>query len=124
VRFVPLICLAAASVLGVVAAGGARATTQPGTLYVVKLVITDDTVVFGGDKFLTRSSIPHYPRGADVRYDVRNRGTHSFSLNILGSTTGVVRPGGQRSILVYWGRRGRFVFRPRPDGPRIRVWVD
>jgi hypothetical protein len=124
VRSVLLICLAVAAVVGVVAAGGAQATTQPGMLYVVRLVITDDTVAFRGDKFMTKSSIPHYPRGADVRYDVRNRGTHPFSLNILGSTTGIVRPGRERSILVYWSTRGRFVFRPQPSGPKIRVWVD
>jgi hypothetical protein len=124
VRPVRLICLAAATVLGVVAAGGARATTQPGTLYVVRLVIKDDSVAFRGDKFMTRSSIPHYPRGTDVRYEVRNRGTHPFSLNILGSTTGLVRPGKERSILVYWSTRGKFVFHPQPNGPRIRIWVD
>ena len=123
-RFVPPICLAAAAVIGVVAAGGASATTQPGNLYVVKLVITDNTVEFRGDKFLTKALTPHYPRGADVRYEVRNRGTRAFSLNILGSVTGLVRPGRERSILVYWSHRGRFVFRPRPTGPRIRVWVD
>ena len=119
-----LICLAAAAaIVGGVASGGARATTQPGTLYVVRLVITDHAVAFRGDKFMTRSSIPHYPRGADVRYDVRNRGTRPFSLNILGSTTGIVRPGKERSILVYWSTRGKFVFRPRPNGPAIRIWV-
>ena len=122
-RSVLLICVAVAAVAGVVASSGARATTQPGTLYVVRLVITDDTVTFRGDKFLTKSSIPHYPRGADVRYDVRNRGTHAFSLNILGSTTGIVRPGRERSILVYWSTRGKFVFRPQPKGPKVRVWV-
>jgi hypothetical protein len=120
VRFAPLVAVAAVAFL----AAGAKATTQPGTLYVVRLEITDDSVLFRGDKFLTRKLYPHYPRGADVRYDVVNRGTRAFSLNILGSTTGVVRPGKQRSILVYWGRRGRFVFRPRPAGPTIRVWVD
>jgi hypothetical protein len=123
VRFIPLIAVAAAAILGVVATGAARATTQPGTLYVVRLVITDDTVTFRGDKFMTKSSIPHYPRGSDVRYDVRNRGTHPFSLNILGSVTGRIPTGGQRSILVYWSQRGKFVFRMRPNGPRIRIWV-
>jgi hypothetical protein len=118
VRFV--VCVAAA----LLAAAAARATTQPGTLYVTRLVITDRSVTFAGDKFLTKYAYPRYPRGADVRYEVRNRGTRAFSLNILGSTTGVVRPGQTRSILVYWGRRGRFVFQPRPAGPRIRVWVD
>jgi len=121
---VKLLLLVAATVLCVAAAGAARATTQPGTLYVVRLVIGDRSVTFRGDKFLTRGAFPHYPRGADVRYDVRNRGTRAFSLNILGSRTGLVRPGATRSILVYWGRRGRFVFRPRPTGPKIRIWVD
>ena len=122
-RPVALICFAVAAVLGAVASGGARATTQPGTIYVVKLVVTDDTVAFRGDTFMTTSSIPHYPRGADVRYDVRNRGTRPFSLNILGSTTGLVRPGRERSILVHWSTRGKFVFRPQPNGPKIRIWV-
>ena len=113
------------AVLAVVAAGGAaRATTQPGTLYVVRLVVTDHKVTFRGDKFLTKSAFPRYPRGSDVRYDVRNRATHAFSLDILGSETGLVRPGQLRSILVYWARRGKFVFHPRPTGPAIHVWVD
>jgi hypothetical protein len=112
------------AVLAVVVAGGARATTQPGTLYVVRLVVTDHTVTFRGDKFLTKSSFPRYPRGSDVRYEVRNRTTHPFSLDILGSETGLVRPGQLRSILVYWARRGKFVFHPRPAGPAIRIWVE
>jgi len=52
-------------------AAAAQATTQPGTLYVVRLVITEHSVVFRGDKFLTKAAFPHYPRGADVRYDVQ-----------------------------------------------------
>src|SRR5262249_39520709 len=107
-----------------VCATAARATTQPGTLYVVRLVITDHNVVFRGDKFLTKQAYPHYPRATDVRYEVRNRTSRPLSLNILGSVTGVVKPGAMRSILVYWGRRGRFVFRPQPGGPPIRVLVD
>jgi hypothetical protein len=115
---------AAAAAAALLGSAAARATTQPGTLYVVRLEITDHGVVFRGDKFLTKQAFPHYPRATDVRYEVRNRTAQPLSLNILGSVTGVVRPGAMRSILVYWGRRGRFVFRPRPDGPAIRVWVD
>ena len=111
-------------VAALLAAAAARATTQPGTLYVVRLVITEHSVVFRGDKFLTEKAYPHYPRATDVRYEVRNRTSRPLSLNILGSVTGVVKPGAMRSILVYWGRRGRFVFRPEPSGPPIRVWVD
>jgi hypothetical protein len=122
---VKLLLVGCLAVLAVVVAGeAARATTQPGTLYVVRLVLTDHTVTFRGDKFLTKSAFPLYPRGSDVRYEVRNRGTRPFSLNILGSVTGVVRPGQLRSILVYWGTRGKFVFHPRPHGPAIHIWVE
>jgi hypothetical protein len=115
-------CAGSAAILGVVAA--ARATTQPGMLFVTKLVITDDAILIRGDKFMTRAAVPRYPRGTEVRYEVSNHGSRPFSLNILGSVTGVLRPGRHGSILVYWSWRGRFVFRARPNGPRIRIWVD
>jgi hypothetical protein len=92
-------------------------------LFFVRLVITDEKVLIRGDKFMTRTGIPHYPRGTDVRYAVRNRGSRPVSLNILGSSTGRLAPGQQRHILVYWSRRGKFVFRARPNGPALRIWV-
>jgi hypothetical protein len=103
--------------------GASHATTTPGVLSVAKLVIRDDKVVFVGDEFMTKMGFPHYPRGSDVRYDVRNLGTRPYSLNILGSVTGTIAPREQRSILVYWGRRGKFTFRVRPNGPVLRIWV-
>jgi hypothetical protein len=113
--------------LAVAAAGilcrAAPATTQPGMLFVSKLVITDDRIVFRREKFMTRAGIPRYPRGSDVRYDVRNRASRPFSLDILGSRTGMLAPGRQRSILVYWSRRGKYVFRAQPHGPTLRIWV-
>jgi hypothetical protein len=122
---VTLAGVGAAAVMGLLSGTSrqAQATTQPGVLSVAKLVITDDEVIVRSDKFMTKTGIPHYPRGSDVRYDVRNRATRRFSLNILGSSTGMLAPGRRASILVYWGRRGRFVFRARPSGPRIRIWV-
>jgi hypothetical protein len=122
---VPFVCVVAALVVAMLSSTSrqVRATTQPGVLSVAKLVITDQEVIFRNDKFMTKTGIPHYPRGSDVRYDVRNRATRRFSLDILGSSTGMLAPGRQASILVYWGRRGRFVFRARPSGPRIRIWV-
>ncbi len=122
---VSLVCVGAASGVGILSSTShpARATTQPGVLSVVKLVITDDKIVVRGDKFMTRTGIPHYPRGSDVRYDVRNRATRPFRLNILGSSTGMLAPGRQSSILVYWSRRGKFVFRALPNGPTIHIWV-
>jgi hypothetical protein len=110
----------AALVLG--SAHVAHATTQPGTLYVSPLVIRDDAIkvrirpVTWADKL-------RYVRGAEVRYEIVNRGTRRFSLNILGSTTGVLAPGRRTSILVAWTHRGRFVFHASPNGARLRVTV-
>jgi hypothetical protein len=98
------------------------ATTAPGTLYVSKLVIRDDAVKVRIRRN-TWADVIHYRRGAEVRYEVTNSGTRRFSLNILGSTTGRIAPGGHASILVFWGRRGRFVFRAMPKGARLRVTV-
>lgn len=117
----------AALACAVLAAGfgcahAARATTAPGTIYVSKLVITDGAIRIRVRRN-TWSATLRYPRGAEVRYEVSNRGTHPFSLNILGSTTGRLAPGRGTSILVYWARRGSFVFRASPTGPRLRVLV-
>ena len=116
--------LAVAAAAFLVAASGVHATTQPGTVYIVRLLVNDRAVVFRGDKFLTAKATPRYPRGTEVRYEVWNRGTRWFNLNMLGSTTGAIAPGKERSILVYWARRGNFVFRAKPHGPKIRVSVD
>jgi hypothetical protein len=105
-------------------AAGAQATTAPGILFVSKLVLTDKAILIRGDKFMTHVGIPRYPRGTDVRYEVSNRGTRPVTLNILGSSTGRLRPGTRTTILVYWARRGKFAFRATPNGPRIRIWVD
>jgi hypothetical protein len=116
---------AAALAAAAVALGGAdavRATTVPGRLYVSRLVISDNAVNVRIRRNTWRDTI-HYPRGAEVRYEVTNRGTRAFSLNILGSVTGRLAPGHHTSILVYWGNRGDFVFRALPKGARLRVIV-
>jgi hypothetical protein len=111
---------AATACLG--AARSARATTVPGRLYISDLVITDNSVKVHVRRDLWAETL-HYQRGAEVRYEVLNRGSRAFGLNILGSTTGMLRPGRRTSILVYWGRRGSFVFRASPRGGRLRVVV-
>jgi hypothetical protein len=105
-------------------AASAQATTAPGVLHVSRLVLTDRAILIRGDKFMTSAGIPRYPRGTDVRYEVSNRGSRPLTLNILGSSTGQLRPGTRTTILVYWARRGKFAFRALPRGPRIRIWVD
>jgi hypothetical protein len=120
-RFVVAAALAAATV-GLGAANSARATTVPGRLYISSLRITDNAIEVHIRRHAWAETI-HYPRGAEVRYEVVNRGTRAYSLNILGSVTGRLRPGKRTSILVYWGRRGDFDFRASPRGARLRVIV-
>ncbi len=112
----------AAATVGLVAAHSVRATTVPGRLYITDLVIRDSTIK-AHIRRGTWASTLHYPRGAEVRYQVLNRGTRAYSLNILGSVTGLLTPGKRASVLVYWGRRGSFVFRASPRGARLRVVV-
>jgi hypothetical protein len=113
------LAIAAACVGG---AGSSRATTAPGVVSVSKLVITDRAVMIRIRRH-TWVSVAHYSRGAEVRYDVSNRGTRAYSLDILGSVTGRLAPGRQTTILVAWTHRGKFVFRALPNGARVVVWV-
>lgn len=114
---------ATAAVLLAAGAGRAPATTQPGVLYTSTLVITDAKIVIADNKFAARTGYARYPRGSMLRYTVVNRGTRRFTLNILGSSTGVLRPGRKAMILVNWDRRGRFNFRAAPGGPTLRIRV-
>jgi hypothetical protein len=105
-------------------ASAAPGTTTPGLLYVKKLVITNEKILVSGHtrpKMTDR--IQRYRRGVLVRYEVRNRGTRSFQLNVLGSSTRTLAPGRGDQILVAWNRRGSYTFRARPGGPRMRVIV-
>jgi len=111
-----------AATVGLGVAHSVWATTVPGRLYITDLVITDSTIKAHIRRDTWAATI-HYPRGVEVRYEVLNRGTRAYSLNILGSATGRLRPGKRASILVYWGRRGRFVFRASPRGALLKVVV-
>jgi hypothetical protein len=114
--------VAAALAAATVVLHSAQATTIPGRLYISDLAITDTSVKVHVRRDLWASTL-HYPRGAEVRYQIVNRGTRAYSLDILGSVTGRLLPGKRTSILVYWGRRGDFVFRASPRGARLRVIV-
>jgi hypothetical protein len=107
-----------------VSAGAAPATTTPGLLYVKRLVITNEKILISGHtRPRMTDRVQRYKRGVLIRYEVRNSGTRAFSLNILGSSTGTLRPGRQTPILVAWHRRGSYTFRAVPRGPRMRVVV-
>jgi hypothetical protein len=102
----------------------APATTTPGLLYVKRLVITNEKILVQGHKTRTMTArVQRYKRGVMIRYEVRNRGTRAFRLNILGSSTGRLAPGRGTPVLVGWMRRGSYTFRAVPNGPRMRVVV-
>jgi hypothetical protein len=114
----------AGAVIFACSASAAPATTTPGLLYVKRLVITNEKILISGHtrpKLTDR--VQRYKRGVLIRYEVRNRGTRAYRLNILGSSTGTLTPGRHAAILVGWNRRGSFTFRARPGGPRMRVVV-
>lgn len=87
------------------------------------MIISDAKIVVADDKFAKRTGFARYPRGSVLRYTVVNRASRAFVLDILGSSTGRLAPGKRRPILVNWDRRGTFVFRAAPGGPRLRVRV-
>jgi hypothetical protein len=113
-----LLCVAAAAA----AVATAHATTQPGIVYVEQLRITDHAILVRNRRRRWSSTVRYF-RGAEVRYEVTNRGTRTYSLDILGSVTGPLTPGHRTSILVYWPRRGSFTFHARPTGPSLHVAV-
>jgi hypothetical protein len=116
---------AGAVAVAALALGGtqlAAATTQPGKIYVSSMVIRDDAISVRIRRRTWADNL-RYPRGAEVRYEVVNRGTRRFSLDVLGSTTGVIVPGNRATILVGWNRRGTFRFRAAPHGGRFQVTV-
>jgi len=113
------VTIAAAAIVGT---HRSHATTAPGVVSVSKLMITDHAVMIRIRRHTWRSVV-RYPRGAEVRYDVSNRGTRVYSLDILGSVTGRLAPGRQTTMLVAWTHRGNFVFRALPNGARIVVRV-
>lgn len=112
----------AAATVGLASADSARGTTVPGLVYVSNLVISDNAVKVRV-RHNTWAETIRYRRGAEVRYVVVNRGSRAYSLDILGSVTGMLRPGKRTTMLVSWSRRGSFVFRASPRGARLRVVV-
>lgn len=114
----------AGAVIFACSASAAPATTTPGLLYVKRLVITNEKILISGHtRPRMTNRVQRYKRGVLVRYEVRNRGTRAFRLNILGSSTGTLEPGRRAPILVAWNRRGSYTFRALPRGPRMRVVV-
>jgi hypothetical protein len=110
------------------AAVAADQTTTPGVVYVLKVKLTDSSIVIQTDRFCTRSECPRYPRGALIRYAITNRGTKPYVFQIWASRSTVLRPsGGHDTVLINWSFRGRFLYeklyRGKRAGPRGYVTI-
>jgi hypothetical protein len=121
--------LAAASALALVGgheASARVATTTPGVVYTVKVVLTDASISVGRDKF-TRNGHPTYPRGAIIRYEISNAGKRPYAFRIWDRLVAPIPPRRHASLLINWNYRGSFaywmLYRNRPAGPRGRVII-
>jgi hypothetical protein len=122
VRALPLLA-AAAVLLGVLTepVSAALKTTAPGTVYIIKVTLTNTAIVIPKDKFSVGLKYPRYPRGALIQYRFTNRGTRPYSVKMWVAKTGVISPGHSDSVLVDWNYRGMFkyetLYRGKPSGP-------
>jgi hypothetical protein len=104
--------------------GAAPATTRPGVLYVVSVMLTDTKIVLShkSDRSLTRM-----PRGAYIRYVVKNMGTRPYAFRIWATTTPPLRPGHRDTLVVNWNYRGRYVYlilhSGKPVGPKGYITI-
>ena len=114
-RVVLLIACFAALALG---GQAAFATTTPGVIYPVKVLITDTKITVAHD---------NYVHGAIILYRIQNRGTKPYTFEMWGARTAVIRPGKKDTMLVSWNYEGKFLylslFKGKPAGPKgfIRI---
>jgi hypothetical protein len=96
-----------------------RATTTPGVVYTVKVVLTNTSISIARDKF-TRTGTIQYARGAVIHYAITNHGSRPYVLRIWDKQTATIEPGGHGAILVTWNYRGEYhytlLYRGRPAG--------
>lgn len=106
----------------------APATTTPGVIYVVKVTITNTAITIPKDKFSLHTKYPRLPRGAQIRYEILNKGTRPVSFKLWGSTTGVMKARvGKDAIFINWTYRGKFLYevlyKGKPTGLKGYVTV-
>jgi hypothetical protein len=117
---------AAVLALPALAAAAGPETTTPGVIYVIKTTINDKHVVLARDRFntarLTRNGIYRYPRGAQLRFAITNKGTRPYSLKMWETTSPVIRPGRRDAMFINWQFRGKYryavLYRGKPAGPK------
>jgi hypothetical protein len=101
-------------------------TTTPGTVYVVKTVITDTKVTIARDKY-TRRGVHRLPRGAEIRYSITNKGTKPYELKIWETISRVMRPGRHEFLYINWQFRGTYryvlLYHGKPAGPKGTIVI-
>jgi hypothetical protein len=111
--------LAGAAMLATVPA--ATATTEPAVTFFVFVRVTDSKIVFScpacpGDK--------QFRRGWAAHFDVVNRGTKQYTVDIGGLRTAALRPGQKYRVSAYFDNRGRFPFKVVGSTvPRHKGWL-
>jgi hypothetical protein len=85
---VGLLCVAATAVT-------ARATTAPGVLNHVRVIITNNKIIVPKDQFVKADGITRYPRGAVIEFVFTNKGSKPASI-ILTVDSKVNFPGLQK----------------------------
>jgi len=79
-RFV-LACAIGLLCVGATAAT-APATTAPGVLNHVKVIITDTAILIPKDQFVQKDGITRYPRGALIEFVFTNKGSKPISIQL------------------------------------------
>ena len=96
----------------------AFATTTPGVIYPVKVIITDTKITVAHD---------NYVHGAIILYRIQNRGSKPYAFEMFGTRTAVIPPGKRDTLLVTWNYQGKFLYQTlykgQPAGPKgfIRI---
>jgi hypothetical protein len=86
----------------------ATATTEPAVTFFVHVRVTDRGIVFScpacpGQK--------QFRRGWAAHFDVVNRGTKPYTVDIGGLRTAALRPGQKYRVSAFFDERGRFPFK-------------
>ena len=97
--------LAALALAGTVSAR--QQTTTPGVVYIIKIKVTDRSVVIPRDRF-SIGNLTRYPRGAVLQYRITNLGSKPYVFQIWATTTAPIPPGKHDSFLINWNYRGKY----------------
>jgi hypothetical protein len=99
----------------------ATATTEPAVTFFVLVRVTDSQIV------LSCPACPghhQFRRGWAAHFDVVNRGTKPYKVDIGGLRTRDLRPGQKQRVSAYFDNRGRFQFKVVGSAvPRHKGWL-